>query len=276
MSDQPEVQAEDLSPLPHTDTVYETHPRRQKRGCAPYIFGGMGCLLFIVVILGALIFFTGSTLTNVIGSIGGLVGVQQFSAPPEASIVSSQTIVQGIQPLGQLVSVSVQLAKAGVFVGVGQGVLNVCGYSANHAVQGAVEAGIDLMQIGEDDVRYDAARDVYVITIPAPQLTSCRVEMIDQYDESVSTCNPDWDGVRQLAQYQALSDFRDDALEGGILNRAETETRFVLANFVRSLTGRSVEIVFAPPTGETVYPPSCLPEIPIGWRFDTQNNHWTK
>ncbi|MBK8030524.1 MAG: DUF4230 domain-containing protein [Chloroflexi bacterium] len=184
-------------------------------------------------------------------------------------------IVQGIQPLGQLVSVSVQLAKAGVFVGVGQGVLNVGGYSANYAVQGAVEAETTWMQIGEDDVRYDAATDVYVITIPAPQLTSCRVEMIDQYDESVSTCNLDWDGVRQLAQYQALSDFRDDALEGGILTRAETETRFVLAN--RALADRAQrEIVFAPPTGETVYPPSCLPEIPIGWRFDTQNNHWTK
>jgi len=235
----------------------------------------MGCLIFVVVIIGALIFFTGSTLTSVLGSVGGLVGLDQINQPAVATVVPSQTIVQGIQPLGQLVSVSVQMAKAGVFVGVGQGMLNACGFSANHAVQGAVEAGIDVVQITEEDVRYDDARDVYILTIPSPQLTSCRVDMIDQYDESFSTCNPDWDGVRQLAQYQALVDFRDDAIEGGILNRAETETRFVLANFVRSLTGRSVEVVFETPE-MPIYPPSCNPEIPAGWRFDPTNGHWTK
>ena len=274
MSEQPEAQP-DLTSLPPMETETGSAPPRQGRGCWPYVLGGMGCLIFVVVIIGALIFFTGSTLTSVLGSVGGLVGLDQINQPAVVTVVPSQTIVQGIQPLGQLVSVSVQMAKAGVFVGVGQGMLNACGFSANHAVQGAVEAGIDVMQITEEDVRYDDARDVYILTIPSPQLTSCRVDMIDQYDESFSTCNPDWDGVRQLAQYQALVDFRDDAIEGGILNRAEAETRFVLANFVRSLTGRTVEVVFETP--ETpIYPPSCNPEIPAGWRFDPTNGHWTK
>lgn len=270
MSQQPPI--EDASPLPHLEV---SSAARRRRGCLPYLLGGAGCLALIAVILIALIIATGGTLASVIGSVGNLVGLGNLSSPPVADVVSSQTIVTGIQPLGQLVSISVQVAKAGVFVGVGQGVLNTCGYSANHAVQGAVEAGIDLTLTGEDNVRYDTARGAWVVTVSAPHLTSCRIDMIDQYAQSFSTCNPDWDGVRQLASYQALIEFRDDAVEGGILNRAEAETRLVLGNFVRSLTGEPVEIRFETPEN-VVIPPSCNPEVPQGWWWDTANNHWTK
>jgi hypothetical protein len=267
---------DDLTPLPHVDLPpAQKEKPREGRGCLPYLFGGMGCAAFIVVIVIALIVATGGTLASVIGSVGGLLGAQNWSAPPSAEVISSQTIVQGIQPLGQLVSISAQLAKAGVFVGVGQGVLNACGYSANHAVQGAVEAGIDLTQITADDVVYDARRGVWVLTLPAPQLTSCRIDMIDQYDQSFSTCNPDWDGVRQLASYTALTDFRNDAVEGGILTRAESETRLVLGNFVRLLTGHPVEIQFEQPESPII-PPSCSPALPRDWYWDTANGHWSK
>lgn len=276
MSDQP---TEEFAPLPHqdveTNAPFDLTSPRERAGCLKYVLGGMSCLLFLVVIVGALIFFTGATLSSVVGSVGGLFGLGVAAPPPVAEVISTQTIVQGIQPLGQLVSVSVQLAKADVFVGVGQGALNACGFSANHVVQGAVEAGIDLTQIGEDDLRFDAARQVYVLTIPAPQLTSCRIDFIRQYERSFTTCNVDWDEARLLANYITLNEFRDDAVEGGILSRAQGEARLVLGNFVRLLTGHPVEIVFAPPES-AVLPPSCSPEAPQGWSFNPQNGHWTK
>ncbi len=61
-----------------------------------------------------------------------------------ANVFTSQTIVSSIQPMGQLVSISAQVAKADIFVGVQQGALNACGYSVNHVAQGTIEAGIDL------------------------------------------------------------------------------------------------------------------------------------
>jgi hypothetical protein len=247
--------------------------RRGCSGCGLVLAGAGGCLLLVVVILATSVLLG---ITSVNGILGGIGSVFTGAAPPpRAAINSTQTLVQGIQPLGQLVSVSTQLAKADISVGVQQGVLNACGYSANHVAQGAVEAGIDLTGITEDDIRFDAARETYVVTVPAPQLTSCRVDYIRQYDRSTTACAVDWDEARLLANYTSLVDFRDDAVEGGILTRAELETRIVLGNFVEMVTGSSVEIVFEPPA-ETVYPPSCQPDFPAGWFQDPATGMWVR
>lgn len=281
MTNQVDDTQEVISPLPPDEAGSavnsndETEDRPARSGCLGFIAGAGGCAVLIVVVIAALLALGVTSVNNVIGSIGGLFGVGASAPPPIASVISSQTLVQGIQPLGQLVSVSSQLAKADIYVGVGQGALNTCGFSANHVAQGAVEAGIDLTQIRAENIHYDEERDRYVVNVPAPQLTSCRVDFIRQYDRSFTTCPVDWDEARLLANYEALIDFRDDAVEGGILSRAETEARLVLGNFIRLLTDKQVEIVFlqAP---ELTYPPSCTPDVPQGWRFVPENNHWTK
>jgi hypothetical protein len=248
----------------------ETKPTRS--GCLWGAAGAVGCLLLLLVVPVTLVALGVTSFGGILTSIGGIFGAGQ---PTTANVISTQTIVQGIQPLGQLVSVSAQLAKADVMVKVYQGSFNACGYSANHVVQGAVEAGIDLTQIDEDALRYDAARETYVLFVPAPQLTSCRVDYIRQYDRSFTTCSIDWDEARLLANYSALNSFRDDAIEGGLIDRAETETRVVLGNFVRMLTGHEVEIVFQAPIA-SVIPPSCLPAMPEGWSNDPVSNVWMK
>ncbi len=257
-------------------SIEETAERPGRSGCFGFVAGAGGCAVLIVVVIAVLLALGVTSVNSVIGSIGGLFGLGASAPPPVATVLSSRTLVQGIQPLGQLVSVSSQLAKADVYVGVGQGALNACGFSANHVVQGAVEAGIDLTQIREENIRYDEARDMYIVTVPAPQLTSCRVDFIRQYDRSFTTCAVDWDEARLLANYEALVDFREDAIEGGILSRAETETRLVLGNFIRLLTNKRVEIIFEQATEEAAYPASCTPEVPQGWIFVPENNHWTK
>ena len=189
--------------------------------------------------------------------------------------MSTQTIVQGIQPLGELVSVSVQLAKADVKVSVNTGIMAAGSYSVNHVVQGAVEAGVDLTKIGPDNLGYDAATNTYTLIIPEPQLTSCRVDYIRQYDWSATLLNVDWDEARVMANYMALIDFRDDAIKGGILDRAEAETKLVLGNFVRAVSGHPVDIVFQKPE-KPVIPPSCQPDLPPGWTYSPDANLWYK
>ena len=261
------------APAP-VEPVDEAPPeRRGCSGCGLLLTGAGGCVLLILVILAASVLLGITSVNGILGGIGSIVS--GAAPPPRASINSTQTLVQGIQPLGQLVSVSTQLAKADISVGVQQGVLNACGYSANHVAQGAVEAGIDLTGITEDDIRYDAARETYVVTVPAPQLTSCRVDYIRQYDRSTTACAVDWDEARLLANYTSLIDFRDDAVEGGILTRAELETRIVLGNFVEMVTGTNVEIIFEPPT-EPVFPPSCQPDFPAGWFQDPATGMWVR
>jgi hypothetical protein len=101
------------------------------------------------------------------------------------------------------------------------------------------------------------------------------VDFIRQYDRTTTACSVDWDEARLLANYTSLVEFRDDALGGEILNRAEQEARLVLGNFVELLTGSNVEISFRPADGATM-PPSCQPPIPQGWVLNAENGMWVK
>lgn len=267
--------SDDLGVIPHSpeqivQAMEADQARPRRNGCLWGIAGAAGCLAILLVIPVVLTLLGVTTMGGLLGSLG-----LSLAPPQQATVITTQTIVQGIQPMGQLVSVSAQLAKADVQVNITQGALNSCGYGANHVVQGTIEAGIDLMQLTEDNLGYDAARETYVLIVPAPQLTSCRVDYIRQYAGSFTTCPVNWDEARLLANYMSLTSFRDDAIEGGILSRAEMETRLVLGNFIRMLTGHPVEIVFQ--AAETpVIPTSCQPEVPAGWTYIPQSNLWQK
>ncbi len=268
-----------IPPLPATLTsglADEPETRRSRSGCLWGIGGALGCVGILLLIPTVLIVVGTTSMGGLISSVGGLFGLGA-PQPATANIISTQTIVQGIQPLGQLVSISSQLAKADVAVSVGQGALNACGYSASHVVQGTIEAGIDLTQIQEADFAYDEDNDRYVLILPAPQLTSCRIDYIRQYDRSSTVCAVDWDEARLLANYISLNNFRDEAVEGGILSRAEQEARLVIGNFIRLVTNKTVEVIFRPaPEGETVAPSSCNPTTPAGWSYNPANGNWEK
>jgi hypothetical protein len=267
--------SDELDLIPHTpEQIVQAMDGEQaqpsRRGCLWGIVGAVGCLAVLLVIPVVLTLMGVTTMGGLLGSLG-----LSLAPPQQATVITTQTIVQGIQPMGQLVSVSAQLAKADVQVNITLGALNSCGYGANHVVQGTIEAGIDLMRLTDDNLGYDAARETYVLIVPAPQLTSCRVDYIRQYAGSFTTCAVSWDEARLLANYMSLTSFRDDAIEGGILDRAEMETRLVLGNFIRMLTGHPVEIVFQ--EAETpILPPSCQPEVPAGWTYNPANNLWQK
>jgi hypothetical protein len=189
-----------------------------------------------------------------------------FNAPTTANVVATDTIVTGLQSMGQLVSLSAQVAKADIAV------------SANHVAQGAIEAGIDITRISEDSIRYNEQSNTYTITLPAPVITSCRIEYIRQYERNGGnpTCGIDWDNVRLLANYVALDEFAQDMLDGGILERAESETTTVMQSFVSALTGGNVVIRYAETDGTTALPTSCQPQIPAGWTFSEETGEWVR
>jgi hypothetical protein len=235
---------------------------------AAAILSCVGLPLLVVIVL----ILSGS---ETIGSIGESIQGVVAPRPASASVVSSQTIVTGIQPLAQLVTVSVQLAQADIQIGVQSGVGNVCGFSANHVAQGTINAGVDLTQVTEDDVQYDAASDTYTITLPSPQLTSCSIDYIRQYERSTTACNVDWDEARLLAEYSATINFRDDAVEGGILTRAQAQADTYLEALFSLNTDANIRIQFAPPDPNITLPPSCQPDVPAGWQYDPTTRAWS-
>jgi hypothetical protein len=197
-----------------------------------------------------------------------------FNPPTTARVSNTQTLMNGIQPLGQLVSMSLQVAKADIEVNVTSGIGNTCGFSANHVAQGTVEAGIDLTRITENDIKYDEKTNTYRLTLPTAQLTSCRVDWIRQYDRSTTACNVDWDEARIIANYSAMNGFHNDALGGGVLTRAQQQADLIISQFVRSLTGANVVITFR---GENAaLPSSCQPQPPAGWEYHAEHDQWKK
>lgn len=245
-----------------------------RRGCSGCLWGlaGMfGCLSIPLLAIVIAVIMGTTTFNNVFDGIVSIFRPSQDSA----TVFSTQTLVNSVLPLGQLVSISVQLAKADITINVNSGALNACGRSAQHVAQGTVEAGIDLLGFDESNVVYDALTDTYTLTVPAPRLTSCRIDYIRQYNRSSTACNVDWDEARLLASYASLHDFRDDAIEGGILERAEDETRTLLVNFVQALTGSNILVVFEE-SDVPAFPASCDPATPQGWNFNTSSNVWTK
>lgn len=258
------------SSISHTN-VYDEQEQPSGYNYRGGIIALGGCLVLVVVILAVCVVLGVTSVDRIVSGIGGMFGA---ASPARATVLSSQTIVESILPLGQLVTVSAQFAKVNVNVSVNQGVLNMCSYNVNHAVQGTIEAGVDVTKISEDALHYDAASETYTLTLPATQLTSCRIDYIQQYDWSVNACNPDWDGTRLLANYQTLTKFRDDAVEGGILKRAELEARLVLGGLVRLLTGHPVVITYEQTAAPM--PSSCAPEAPQGWTYDSTGNFWSR
>ncbi|MBI5671005.1 MAG: DUF4230 domain-containing protein [Chloroflexi bacterium] len=284
---------QDEQPLPFTDTQDESSQALNLREAQPVPIvtnvhvpqGRSGCLTgcaLLIAVIGIVaslpvvlpILMGTITLNNVIGGIQNL-----FSPKPvTAAVISTRTIVTHLQPMGQLVSVSAQLAKANIQVGVDRrGVLgnNLCGFSADYVAQGTIRAGIDLSGLTEANLTFDEASQTYTLTLPHAQLTSCSVDFIDQYAGSTTLCpGVDWDEIRQLASYTALNAFRADAVEGGITTRAEREANLTLGSFIKLLTGKDVQIVFA----ETETPPdsTCQPEPPEGWIRDEVAGTWTK
>lgn len=254
-----------------------TQHRQEDSGCfSPQIVlptCAAGCGVPVLLLLGSILFVILTGINTIDGIMDGIRGI--FAPQPAtATVTTSRTLVTSIQPLGQFVSISVELAKADIRVEVSEGFSNACGRTAYHVAQGAVEAGIDLMRLTEDDVTQDIISGEYTITLPAAQLTSCRIDYLNQYERSTSACGPSWESIRLLGNYTALQEFRDDAIEGGILQRAQDQAQVSLRSFLELATGQQVNIQFDTQQ-EVILPPSCMPDPPADWVYNPERNIWS-
>ena len=180
-----------------------------------------------------------------------------------------------IQPMGMLITAR-QEVDSKVIVGVREGLLNLCGSSVDHVVEGTVEAGVDLSQISGGDVVRDAVTGRWTLNLGPAQVSSCRIDYIRQQGQSFTLCGKDWDEYRLLAETVVLPQFMKDAKDEGLLEGAEREARIVLSNFLRAVTGSAdFEIVFESEP-EATLPASCTRESPPGWRYDKEGESWLK
>lgn len=219
----------------------------------------------------AIFILTINFLTPISNSITSLL--DRLAPPDVANVVSSQTIINSITELGELVTVSAETSKMDVFIEVNKN--RPESYSAHHRVTGIIEAGINFADINRDRVVYDSENEFYTLILPPTIITSCRILDIEQYDWSTTILQAPWDEVRQLAQHVSSLQFAEDMTEEGILEMAELETELRLGDFVSSLTGKPVIIVFQEREVEIDYHEFCDLDKPSGWE-KTEDGGWNR
>ena len=208
------------------------------RGCLKVI--GILVLLTIVVMV-ALFFLTRSTAEWVVEGVrqgfedlgDAVASIPQsvadafsdaFRNEMQASIETKVLLAESINSMGTLLTAS-HPGGADVKVGIRSGLLNVCGVSVDHVVEGTIEAGIDLSQISSGDITHELISNRWVLRTGPAKLHSCRIDYIRQLGHSLTVCRQDWDEFRLLAESDAITRIRDEALAEGLLAKAEKEAQ---------------------------------------------------
>jgi len=205
-----------------------------------------------------------------------------FNVTPNISVVDSRSIVTSIKPLGQLVTVSYQMASADTHVQINRGLLNACQQSAKFAYVVEVQAGTNLKGINESSVVYDEELEVYTITLPPPVLTSCNVyENYSRFQtfmpSDFSTCDHHTDNeFNSLGEFQVINSSRDKAISDGILESAKRDNEQTLTTFLGAITDKEIQLQYS--EIEPIHASSCNPAIPDGWNYAVDANgksFWT-
>jgi hypothetical protein len=126
-------------------------------------------------------------------------------------------------------------------------------------VGGDIEAGINLGAIRSTDVF--VYEDSIAIQLPAPTLQSCALNEQQTYIADIDTglfaepagnIDPD-------ARRYAIAQFRDGALEAGILEQAQEEARAVISQFLLTSNPdlERVDVTFAPANPTAPLPANC-------------------
>lgn len=156
----------------------------------------------------------------------------------------TDTILESIQQMSQLTTVrynyssliTSERAMPGLLAGLyGERMLMVA--------VGHVDAGINLRQLTEDNIRVEDEQ--LIVTIPTPTLTACilneSASYIVSHDTGLFARNaPNMDSE---ARRFALVHFRDSALEDEILEEANMQTVDILGNLIGMMTGDAYEDV---------------------------------
>jgi len=198
---------------------------------------GFGTTLVLAFVIAVLSVALGVAISNFnfmerIPVVGPFLFEEQ---PPRTT--TGPVVVEGIQDLDQLATVrwteSVPVTKESggtdlerIFFG--ERVLLIA--------VGEVEAGVNLADIGEDDVRVNG--ETVTIRLPEPEIlsTSLNEEETRVYDRDFSLLNfrPDDDLVEEARQ-QALEKVEGAARENGILDYAESNAEDSIRAFVTTL-----------------------------------------
>jgi hypothetical protein len=214
-------------------------------GCR--LFAVLGLIIVVIIVFGMAV--TGNFLVN-------LTAI--FNRPPTFSAV---VVLERIQAMSQLTTVRYNYSGLVTSERDMPGIIKTL-YGEKMVLNavGAINAGIDLSQVKAENV---IAKDgVLTIQLPSPHLQDCILDEGKSYVVSRDTGifartapNMDADSRRY-----AILQFRQSAIDGGILTEAQTQAQKVLSEFLSALRLEGinkVQVVNAPIDPNAPLPETC-------------------
>jgi hypothetical protein len=196
-------------------------------------------------------------LVIVVLSVGLGIGISRFDFAERMPLIgpllqerparttTSPVVVEGVRELDQLATVRV---TESILVTRESGSENALdrlfsGEKVLLVATGDVEAGVDLSEVGEDDVRVEG--ETVTIRLPEPEVLSASLdeEKTRVYDRDYGPLNlrPDDDLVEE-ARAEAEERIEAAARENGVLKTAETNAEGSIGAFVRALGFEEVRL----------------------------------
>ena len=173
-----------------------------------------------------------------------VVGPFLFEEQP-ARTTTSPVVVEGVRDLNQLATVRSTESVLIMRESGGTGLERIfSGERVLLVAVGQAEAGVDLANMGEDDVRVDG--DTFTIRLPEPEILSASLDESETrvYDRDFGPLNfrPD-DELVEEARNEAVDSIEEAALENDILDSARRNAEDSIRAFVTTLGFEEVEFV---------------------------------
>jgi hypothetical protein len=124
---------------------------------------------------------------------------------------------------------------------------------------GHIEAGINIGDIIEDDISYNDEENTLTIVLPATTLQDCFLDESQSYIAQRNSgifAQPSPNLDTATRRY-AVAQFRDMALEDGILDDAAEQTLSVIHEFLVSTTEVQLNIRMQPISQDAPFPETC-------------------
>lgn len=238
-------------PLP---SVQEDPPKSRpprRLGCGWGITGLFNRLILLLILLIVLLILIG--LPVLIGNIQTI-----FNKPPTITAV---IVLDRVQALAQLTTVRYNYSSLVTSEREMPGILGALyGERQVMVAVGHVNAGVNLDQLTAEDITRDG--NTITIHLPSPALHDCFLNEQASYIVSRDTgifarSAPNLDSDARLF---AVHQFRDSALEDGILAEVQRQAQAVIEQFfsiTRLEDGSQVHVVVAAPDPNVPLPESC-------------------
>lgn len=204
---------------------------------------------------------------------GNLAGLRDMFFPQtSASTEVSETITKSIYSQGVLKSADTTFSNRNIRINVRAGILNVLGHGASHQAEITIGAGVNL---DSDALTVTALSEPnsYRVSLPPAFLVSCSLAPLLQYEQNGSLAT-NWNAVLDLANYAAMNEFVERAINSDLLSRAERNAERVVGDLVTAID-RDIKLEFefqkAP---NIVKDPTCQPYEPRDWVYNDTEDFW--